>query len=140
MANSNKFTGVLAEIETIIGTTDTLKLASQYGGTDIVIPKKPTANCLLAQLIGLENVKKLVTDFGSCKISVPMGYWRGFGRKKIEIAQMLEAGISEAKIALSMDVHSRTVMRVKQKDYSRLPLLEYIEQLKEKENKNEEKM
>ena len=53
------FTGILAEMETIIGTVATLKLVSERGGTEVVIPKNPTEKCLIAQIIGVDAAKKL---------------------------------------------------------------------------------
>lgn len=128
------FNGVLADIETVIGTADTLKIAMEFGGTEIVIPKKPKEGGLLVKLIGLKQTEKLAQDFGSGKILIPMGHWRGFGYKKVKAAKMLAAGCSAEKIARYLDIHIKTVQRVKQKDYGNLPLIEYIEEQERREN------
>lgn len=130
------FTGILAEMETIIGTAATLKLVNERGGTEIVIPKNPTEKCLIAQIIGIDAAKKLSLELGYGKFMIPMGHFRGMGRKKVLAAKMIEQGLSSNRIAAELDIHERTVRRVKDKNYLGLPLIEYI---KEQERKEHEK-
>lgn len=130
------FTGILAEMETIIGTVATLKLVSERGGTEVVIPKNPTEKCLIAQIIGVDAAKKLSLELGYGKFMIPMGHFRGMGRKKVLAAKMIEQGLSSNRIAAELDIHERTVRRVKDKNYLDLPLIKYI---KEQERKDHEK-
>ncbi len=128
------FTGVLAEMEVIIGTTAVLKLVNERGGTEVVIPKNPTEKCLIAQIIGVDAAKKLSLELGYGKFMIPMGHFRGMGRKKVLAAKMIEQGLSSNRIAAELDIHERTVRRVKEKNYLDLPLIEYIERSKNAEN------
>lgn len=52
----------------------------------------------LCQLLGVENVKKLSLALGSGELLIPMSYFRGMGKKKVQIAQMLEKGVSVSEI------------------------------------------
>ena len=130
----NNFTGILAEMEAIIGTSATLKLVNERGGTEIVIPKNPTEKCLIAQIIGIDAAKKLSLELGYGKFMIPMGHFRGMGRKKVLAAKMIAQGLSSNRIAAELDIHERTVRRVKEKNYLGLPLIEYIERSKDAEN------
>ena len=56
------------------------------------------------------------------------------GRKKVLAAKMLEQGLSSNTIAAELDIHERTVRRVKEKNYLDLPLISYIEEQERKEN------
>lgn len=94
----SEFTGILAEIDNVIGAALTLKLVSECGGSTIYIPKKPTEKMPLCQLLGVENVKKLSLALGSGELLIPMSYFRGMGKKKVQIAQMLEKGVSVSEI------------------------------------------
>lgn len=78
----SEFTGILAEIDNVIGAALTLKLVSECGGSTIYIPKKPTEKMPLCQLLGVENVKKLSLALGSGELLIPMSYFRGMGKKK----------------------------------------------------------
>lgn len=133
----SNFTGILADIEEIIGTADTLKLAHDCGGTTVFIPKKPRAEMLLSQIIGLENVKKLSLALGQGEILIPMSFFRGIGLRRVRIAQLLDHGLTVQKIAQQIEVHERTVYRVKHKNYTSLPLMDFIEQMENKNNEQE---
>lgn len=63
-----------------------------------------------------------------------MGHFKGMGRKKVLAAKMLEQGLSSNTIAAELDIHERTVRRVKEKNYLDLPLISYIEEQERKEN------
>ncbi len=128
------FTGILAEIEDIIGTSATLQIVQERGGTEIVVPKKPTEKCLISKIIGIEAAKKLSLEFGYGKFMIPMGHFRGMGRKKVLAAKMIEQGLSSNTIAAELDIHERTVRRVKEKNYLSLPLIDYIEEQERKEH------
>lgn len=130
----SNFTGILADIENVIGTAATLQLVKERGGTKISIPKKPTEKCQLVHIIGLQLAKKLSLEFGTGDILIPMGHFKGMGRKKVLAAKMLEQGFSSNTIAAELDIHERTVRRVKEKNYLDLPLISYIEEQERKEN------
>lgn len=135
----SNFNGVLADIENIIGVDATIKIAVECGGSHIFIPKKPSEKSGLVQLIGLENVEKLIKDFGTGEVLVPMGHFRGAGKKRARIAKMIEQGTPYDKIARQMDVHTRTVERIKNKNFSNLPLIDFIENLEKDERKNDKR-
>lgn len=78
--------------------------------------------------------KKLSLEFGTGDILIPMGHFKGMGRKKVLAAKMLEQGLSSNTIAAELDIHERTVRRVKEKNYLDLPLISYIEEQERKEN------
>lgn len=130
MAN---FYGKLGEIEEIIGVENTLKIISAWGGKELVIPMKAMADTKLVKLIGEQAAARLIKDFGSGKIWIPMLHFKGVGRRRLKISQMLKEGYSVNEIVDKLDVCDRTVFRIKQKDYERLPLIDWIEEQEAKE-------
>ncbi len=130
MAN---FYGKLGEIEEIIGVENTLKIISAWGGKELVIPMKATPDTKLVKLIGEQAAARLIKDFGSGKIWIPMLHFKGVGRRRLKISQMLKQGYSVNEIVDELDVCDRTVFRIKQKDYERLPLIDWIEEQEAKE-------
>lgn len=125
----SNFCGVLEDISNIIGTEATLKLAMNFGGTLVYLPKKPKKNSKLSQIVGYENLVKLSKEFGWGDVLIPMGHFRGIGYRRIQVAKMVEQGKSNNDIALVAGIHERTVRRTKNKNISSLPLLDYIEKL-----------
>ncbi len=132
----NSFSGILAEIADVIGTPDTIRIIRSYGGSKLVIPKKPTETMLLCQTIGLEQAKLLSKQFGGDTLWIPMLYFRGKGEQRVRISRKLKAGYSVNRIVREEGISDRTVYRLKNKDYDRLPLLEYIKELEEKDKEN----
>ncbi len=135
----SNFYGKLGEIEDIIGVENTLKIISAWGGKELVIPMKAVPNIKLVKLIGMSAATNLIRDFGSGKIWIPMLHFKGIGRRRLKISQMLKEGYSVNEIVDAVDVCDRTVFRIKQKDYERLPLIEWIEEQERKEHEEKKK-
>ena len=66
-----------------------------------------------------------------------MLHFRGKGEQRVRISRKLKAGYSVNRIVREEGISDRTVYRLKNKDYDRLPLLEYIKELEEKDKVNE---
>lgn len=104
--------GVLIDIAEATDEVVAVKLATEFGGTHINIPKNPNENSKLAKIIGLDNLKKLVKEFGYGEILIPMGGFRGAKARRANAVKMLEDGVPHTKIAKDLDLHVRTVERI----------------------------
>lgn len=104
-------TGKLGEIADAAGVAAALKLASAIGGREIKLSARP--NGRLAKIVGAEAARAIVEVLGAEKIVVPMGHLRGQRARRAAAARLLAEGASVSAVAGAVDVHERTVYRVK---------------------------
>ena len=105
------FTGRLAEIADAAGVAAALQLVRELGGREIKLSAKPTGK--LARIVGAEAARQIVAALGNEKITVPMAHLRGQAGRRAAAARMLDQGASISQVAGAVDVHERTVFRVK---------------------------
>lgn len=110
-AQPNGFTGRLAEIAEAAGVAAALQLVRELGGREIKLSAKPDGK--LARIVGAEAARQIVAALGNEKITVPMANLRGQGGRRAAAARMLDEGASISQVAGAVDVHERTVFRVK---------------------------
>lgn len=113
------FLPVALEIAEVIGVDMAEALIEAYGGTRIYIPRKIHPEHSLAKCIGLRPAMKLCEHFalGSSGqgINLPKNAnLRGYSRFA-EVAKMSDEGLSLDRIALAMNLHTRTVSRLRAK-------------------------
>ena len=105
--------GKLGEIADAAGVAAALKLAAALGGREIKLSARPDGK--LARIVGPEAARAIVEALGAEKIVVPMGHLRGQGARRAEAARLLAEGTPIARVAEAVDVHERTVYRVKER-------------------------
>lgn len=115
-------TGKLAEIADAAGTAAALKLVQALGGREIKLSARPGGK--LARIVGAEAAVAIVAALGSEKIVVPMAHLKGQRGRREAAARMLSEGASASVVAGAVDVHERTVFRVKASGTKSLPLFE----------------
>ncbi|WP_321392789.1 helix-turn-helix domain-containing protein [Emcibacter sp.] len=107
----------LQEISDVIGFAATLKLAHEFGGTEVDIPKNPKTGTRLVECIGQVAAEAMKKEYGPGKIAVPVGPASTYnqlirGNARV-IHQGLDEGLSNAKIARQVGCDIRTVRRHK---------------------------
>lgn len=105
------FTGRMAEIAEAAGVAAALQLVRELGGREIKLSAKTDGK--LARIVGADAARKIVAALGNEKITVPMAHLRGQRGRREAAARMLDEGASISQVAGAVDVHERTVFRVK---------------------------
>ena len=105
------FTGRMAEIVEAAGVAAALQLVRELGGREIKLSAKTDGK--LARIVGADAARKIVAALGNEKITVPMAHLRGQRGRREAAARMLDEGASISEVAGAVDVHERTVFRVK---------------------------
>lgn len=118
-----RFTGFLALVEEKGGADAATRLALRAGGTEMKLSARPTSP--LAKIVGAEIARAVFEELGPVKVTIPMAHLRGQRGRQAAAAQMLAEGHSHNQVAQTVDVHERTVRRVREAmKKSSLPLFD----------------
>lgn len=104
-------TGLLGRIADVAGVKAALALVEAYGGRELSLSARPTA--ALASVVGPEAAAAIVQEIGSGKVLIPMANLRGQRGRREAAARLLRAGAQIGEVAQAVDVHERTVYRLK---------------------------
>ncbi len=104
--------GIAGQIEEAIGLDLAVRLLRRRGGCEIHIPRR-VAGSMLAEIIGEEAAARVVDALGPGKVLLPCGNLRGQFARREDARRMLRAGASLQQVALSCDMHTRTVSRLR---------------------------
>lgn len=108
-----KLSGELAAIAEIIGFGRALRLAHEFGGSAVIIPKHPQAGQRLVDCIGVDAALKMIKNYGPGKIEVPLGpagSYNQFIRGQAQsISKEINAGKNNVQVARSVGCTVRTV-------------------------------
>lgn len=108
-----KWSGFLAVVAKAADDAAATRVALRCGGTELKLSARP--NSRLAQLVGPEAAKEIVAILGAEKVTIPMANLRGQRGRQAAAAEMLAKGAHLNETALAVDVHERTVRRVREK-------------------------
>lgn len=107
-------TGILAEVGDACGLAAALRLAADFGGTEIYVPLKMTAGHKLINSLGRDAAETLAGLYGGDTILIPMGPTTTISRVRAAVREHLAAGVKSAtQIARAAGCHTRTVFRHK---------------------------
>lgn len=117
--DASGFQRVAMEIAEVIGVDKAEALINAYGGTRIYIPRTVHAEHWLAKCIDLEPAEKLCEHFalGSTGYNIQLpknANLRGYSRFD-EVSKLSDEGLSLDRIARAMNLHTRTVSRLRAK-------------------------
>jgi hypothetical protein len=105
--------GILGEIERVTTRATAERLAMHAGGTEMKFSDRPTGS--LARVVGLDAARRIVAELGREKYLIPMAHLRGQKGRRAAAAALLASGKSTPQTAKAVDVHERTVWRIKEK-------------------------
>jgi hypothetical protein len=108
-----RWSGFLKIVAEAAGDDAAQRVALRAGGTELKLSARPDSR--LAKLVGPEAARKIVAILGAEKVSIPMANLRGQRGRQAAAAEMLTKGASHSQVALAVDVHMRTVRRVREK-------------------------
>lgn len=135
MTGADDFSGlppVLARVAEACGRGAALRLASEFGGTVIYVPKKAQPSSPLVRTIGAAAVEMMIAEFGHGNLEIPLG---PFGLRR-DTHRAIRRGLaqqrSQAKVARAVGVHHRTVRRHAQRLRSEEPLPLFDERSKDR--------
>lgn len=102
----------LQDIKDIVGPGAALILAEEFGGGPIYIPNRIRDNHPLAQLIGMEKLRRLSLVYGGDKLHVPKvdAIERQFRTRRI--VKLRQAGRTVASLAREFNLTCRRVRQI----------------------------
>ena len=85
-----------------------------FGGREVFVAIKPKASGQIAAAMGLEAAQAIYEEFGCGRLLVPMRQYATGRQRRLAVAELLKSGTaSNTEIAAALQVHRRTVERVK---------------------------
>ncbi len=95
------------------------KLIGAYGGSVVFIPQQVRDGSALTNLIGAENVERIIKTLGCGHLHITTGTALQRRRRNRQIRAARATGMSIMKIAMSFKLHHRTVRRALNGDRGR---------------------
>lgn len=120
----SRLPGILADIAAVTDEATALKMAREFGGRRIKLPRRPGPNSAISKLVGAAAAAVIVGEIGYGDIYIPCGTERGGAGRRELAARLLDQGLSHPEVAKRVDVSQRTVERVSSKRNRTLPLFE----------------
>ena len=102
----------LREIMEIIGQPGTMKLVEQYGGTRIFIPSRVRAQHKLANLLGLEQARRLCHHFGGETLCIARSARAKLQERNREIVRRYDAGEAVRSLAIAYQLTERQIYTI----------------------------
>lgn len=111
MTAHHGLTGLLGRIADAAGVKAALALAEARGGREVTLSARPDG--VLASIVGADAAAAIAKAIGNGKVTIPMAHLRGQRGRREAAARMLDAGATISQVAETVDVHERTVYRLK---------------------------
>jgi len=113
MSENEPLPDILARIADATDRKTALKIADEFGGREVSLPKRLSPKSAMVKLIGREKVQCLLDAIGPGKIIIPLGPTSRGKDLAGRIDGMLRAGFSINAVAKALHIHVRTVFRRK---------------------------
>lgn len=110
-AQDHGLTGLLGRIADVAGVKAALAVLEAYGGREMSLSAQPTA--ALASIVGAEAAAAIVQEIGVGKVTIPMAHLRGQRGRREAAFRMLRSGAKIGEVVRAIDIHERTVYRLK---------------------------
>lgn len=101
----------MGEITELIGAEAALRMAIDFGGVRVYVPKKPREDCALVASIGKEKAERLARRFGGVELGIAFGESR-----RVTIIALRARKLTVATIARNVGCTARYVWQVLAKE------------------------
>ena len=102
----------LTEVAEVMGLSATTKLVKAYGGTRIFVPKRLGAQHKLANLLGLEQARRLSHYFGGESLSIARAANATRLIRNKDIVRHYDAGKAASSLALEYRLTERQIYTI----------------------------
>lgn len=102
---------VLADVAREAGRGVALRLAADFGGTEIYVPRRCGADHALAKSLGLDAARVVCRLYGGGAVEIPLGPAATASRQARRIRELIASVKSAGKIARMVGCTTRTVRR-----------------------------
>ena len=102
----------LTDMAEIIGLNPTLAVVKAYGGTRLFVPKRMGTQHHLANLLGLEQARRLSNHFGGENLTIPRMATAMRTQRNREIVRRYDAGESVRVLAQAYHLTDRQIYTI----------------------------
>ncbi|MEO5340637.1 MAG: hypothetical protein H7837_08990 [Magnetococcus sp. MYC-9] len=102
----------LTDMVEAIGLTNTLQVVKVYGGTRLFVPKQVHAQHRLANLLGMEQARRLSHHFAGESLTIPRLAAAMRARRNQEIIRRYDAGESARQLAQAYHLTDRQIYTI----------------------------
>ncbi len=102
----------LTDMAAILGISGTLEIVKAYGGTRLFVPKQMGVQHHLANLLGIEQARRLSSHFGGESLTIPRMAHAMRTRRNREIIRRYDAGDSTRVLAQAYHLTDRQIYTI----------------------------
>lgn len=102
----------LADMAETLGVTTTMQIVTAHGGTRLFVPKKIHAQHHLANLLGMEQARRLSKHFGGESLTIPRMASAIRAKRNREIVRRYDAGDSVRVLAHAYGLTDRQIYTI----------------------------
>ena len=102
----------LTEVVEVIGLASTIELIKSYGGTRVFIPKNMKTQHKLANLLGLEQARRLSHYFGGESLSIARAASSIRSERNKTIVRRYDAGEGVGSLAIEFQLTERQIYTI----------------------------
>lgn len=102
----------LAEVQEVIGLPATMKLVEAYGGTRVYVPKRLGVQHKLANLLGVEQARRLSHYFGGESLTVARAAQALRSERNKAIVRRFDAGETVRSLAQEHHMTERNIYTI----------------------------
>jgi Mor family transcriptional regulator len=109
--SSGRVPEVISNLLSILDKETVFKLVIEYGGTRLIVPKKPPVEHRLSELIGYNAMTTLCLHFGGEVVTFPACLSLKLEFRNAEILAGKRAGLTLSQLARKYELTERTICK-----------------------------
>jgi len=103
---------LLRQLIRVMGQDAALQLVDQFGGTQLVVPKRFTPDHMLVDVVGLEAFGALVSQYGTEVLELPKNDAVVMQLRHHRVRELREQGLTHSEIAIKTRYTRRWVIAI----------------------------
>lgn len=112
---ADKLHGILEDIGAEIGYTATCALVDWFGGRSIYVPESFDEGHAICRVVGPGAFKRLIAEWGSQTINLPIDYQRELLRRDRLICALISRGMGTREVAKVAIITERQVQNIRRR-------------------------